>query len=158
METVKERSKFCAPFKNLTLFYKLKPLLLNQLEKVEDKNKGKIEMPNCSHCHSPLKNIAGVGLQPRYKCINSHCSTNKTRKLKCPNPSCNGGEMKEEKIGIGHQLYTCEQCHFCFDNLGQVKPVQCLTCKTIGNIRNTMSGGFSIRCSSCNQILEIEVV
>lgn len=110
---------------------------------------------HCPHCGHALKNIAGLGFQPRYICNNAHCPSNQLRHLRCPNPSCGGAALKEAKIGLGHQLYECPTCGFAFDTLGQVAAPVCSTCNRPARVQPNANRGFDIVCPGCSQSLSV---
>jgi hypothetical protein len=113
-------------------------------------------MPFCIICGVPMKNIAGIGFTPFFRCQNGRCPSNQIRYLRCPNPSCKGQAMTEGKIGLGHQTYECPNCGFAFDSLGQVIPLVCNNCNQNARVLRNSSGGFDIRCTGCEAVLEIK--
>lgn len=74
-------------------------------------------MPNCVHCRHSMQLISGLGEPAQYRCFNPSCPSNKQRRLACPTPRCNGRELEENLLGLGHLEYGCITCGFGFDEL-----------------------------------------
>ena len=62
----------------------------------------------CNTCGQPLFDVAGFGEGQKLLCNNSACLTH-FKHVKCP--KCSRGVINVRILGLGHQMFQCENGH-----------------------------------------------
>lgn len=62
---------------------------------------------NCPTCGEPMFDVGGFGEGQKLICNNTSCPSH-YRHIKCQR--CSSADKKVTVIGIGHQIFTCNNC------------------------------------------------